>query len=263
MMLKRAFFILSAVVLVFCLSCGAQAQSPSLRTGAVNDDAAVLSDVTAQSVSELNDRSPVRFTVMTRHFLGGADAQQYAKELFESNGLQADDVLLLLVIGEERYAVVMGQEAQNAISTEQLNSLLSAKLRQPFLENRDYDGAVGAFLVAIASQVARTEGYPFDAAGLFGITAAESQNADSGQTADSGSWYNFNTWSGNWWNGFFSDDSSDAIDADMDSLLNSGEFAYSGNSSGFSKGKLILILAVLFFIIRGARRRGGSGRVRP
>ena len=123
--MKRIVAWIVMLALVFSLTA-AQAQTYPDRRGAVNDDAAVLSDSTAQDVDTLNSRGAGAYTVVTRHFLGGADAQAYCDGLFEAWGLGEDDVLLLLVIGEERYAVAMGSTAAKYISTEQLNSIFSA-----------------------------------------------------------------------------------------------------------------------------------------
>ena len=247
-MIKRVSALLTALLLVFCLASAQAVTYPEMR-GAVNDDAAVLSDATASDIESLNSRSEVRFTVVTRHFLGGMDAQEYCDGLFKAWNLGSDNALLLLVIGEERYAVTLGSTAAKYISNEQLNSIFSAKLRQPFLQERDYDGAVGAFLLAAASQAARSAGKTFNASGLFGTA----QNASSTGSA-SGGWSSFTSWTGDLWNSFFSDDELN----DLAGQNYSQDYEYD-NGSGFSVTRLILVLAVLFIIMRSRRRQGKNG----
>ena len=247
-MTKRICAWIAVFCLLFCLTAANAATYPE-RRGAVNDDAAVLSDSVTADVEALNGRSGAQFTVVTRHFLGGADAQTYCDGLFDAWKLGDRDFLLLLVIGEERYAVTMGSQIRkSALSSEQLNTLFSAKLRQPFIQERDYDGAVGAFLLAAASQIARAEGNTLNTSGLFGTSQSAASNA-APSTAGS-NW--FDSWTSNGWSAFFSDDN-----------LNGGEtvgqsYEYSGGS-GFSTGKLILILFILFIILRNRHRRGDAG----
>ena len=251
-MLKRISALFAALVLIFCLS-SAQAVTYPERRGATNDDAAVLSDSTAQDIDTLNSRSTVHFTVVTRHFLGGADAQAYCKGLFDAWEMGENDFLLLLVIGEEKYACAMGGSISGKyISEEQLNSLLSSKLRQPFIQERDYDGAVGGFLLAAAQQAARVDGITLNTSGLFGTSVVQNAAQGSNSTSSNGSWYNFNSWTGDLWSSFFSDDElNEPQEHDQSYTYESG--------SGFSMGKLILILAVLFIIVRNRRRNGKSG----
>lgn len=253
-MLKRIGVCLIALALVFAL-LPAQAVTYPTQRGAVNDDAAVLSDRTAADIDALNTRVDGKFIVVTRHFLGGADAQEYCDGLFSAWGLGEEDVLLLLVIGEERYAVTLGTVAQLAISTEQLNSLLSSRLRQPFLQERNYDAAVGGFLLAAAAQIARFNGSSLNTAGLFGTAASSGASANTATQSSNASL--FSNWSGNWWNGFFSDDDwEDTTDWDFSTASQQNDFE---ERSGFSFGKLIVIAVILWLIVRNRRRKGKSG----
>ena len=250
-MKKRICIFLTALILAVCLCVSALAVSYPVMRGAVNDDAAVLSDSTAQDIETLNQRGDTRFTVVTRHFLGGADAQQYCSALFDAWGLGDDDFLLLLVIGEERYAAAMGSHiAGVAFSEEQLSSLFSAKLRPLFLQERDYDGAVGSFLLAASAQIARAQGETINTAGLFGSTQQSATSQQNSNSSSSGSW--FTSWTGNNWSGFFSD-------SDLNDFTQGAEdYEYEGGS-GFSVGKMILIVAVILIILRNRHRKGKSG----
>ena len=246
-----ALLISLSLLMAFCLSA-AQAVTYPEKHGAVNDDAAVLSASTANDVDSLNSRSDVDFTVVTRHFLGGMDAQEYCDGLFKAWKLGENDVLLLLVIGEERYACTLGSDVSGKyISSEQLNSLLSSNLRPYFIQNRDYDGAVGHFLLAAASQAARAAGKTLNTNGLFG--SSQTQGASS-QSSSSSSGSSFTSWTEGVWNSFFSDNELN----NANSYNYNYEYEYE-NESGFSMGKLILILIILLIIVKHRKKNGKSG----
>lgn len=244
-MLKRLVCLLLALWCLCLSPAFARVTYPEQR-GYVNDDAAVLSLQTAKDIEALNDRMDgAEFVVVTRHFLGGADAQEYCKGLFDYWCLDEDDVLLLLVIGEERYAAVMGGMVASYISDEQLSSLLSSQLRASFISERDYDGAVGNFLLAVSAQIARGQGDSLDTGGLFG-TEATAQNEV------------FDNWSGNWWEGFF------AEVAGEDDWGRTPEYAvdpyeYEAYEEDASLSRLAIIAIVLVFIVSRRRKKGKGG----
>lgn len=257
MMKKRAFSCLMALILLFLTLQGAAASASASVSApiyrAVNDDAAVLSDMTAKDVEVLNDRAediPLKFAVVTRHFLGGAAAQEYCDTLFEAWGASADMVILLLVIGEERYAVSTGAMVDSFISREQMNTLLSGKLRGAFIDERDYDGAVGQFLLAVTDHAARAQNTSINTNGLFG-TQVQNVSQQSANTI-------FDNWNGQWWSGFFAEESEDEdiVDRFMDD--DSYEVYYEAEADGgFSIGKLAIIAIVLVFI---SSRRAAKGK---
>lgn len=222
----------------------------------VVDDAGVLSEQTIADVSTLNERADIRFTVATRHFLGGREAQSYCDELFNAWNLGSYDVLLLLVIGEERYAVTLGSDVTGYyLSSEQVNSLLSSKLRQPFLQDRDYDGAVGSFLLAAASQVARANGSTLYTGGLFGTASGSGSNTAVVQQDD------FSNWRGNWWDGFFAGNGAEYADSysGYDPEFDYGYSYEDDYEESFGFGKLIFLAIVLWIIIKNRQRNGKRG----
>ncbi|MBQ4552165.1 MAG: TPM domain-containing protein [Clostridia bacterium] len=218
---------------------GAQIAYP-LQRGYINDDAAVLGSETIDDVHELNNRQDsAEFVIVTRHFLGGADAQEYCKGLFDHWQLDEDDVLLLLVIGEERYAVCLGGIISDYVSDEQLMSLMGTHLRAPFINERDYDGAVGDFLLALGGHIARMSGEEMDFGGLFG-------------TEETAPDLLFDNWSGNWWEGFFAENDYEEGPIPVDMVYEAYEVDYSS---------LLVLAVILFAIIRSRRRKrmGGLG----
>ena len=249
------------LALMLLLPAAALAVSYPAQRGAVNDDAGVLSEQTAADIEQLNTAArsaDISFAVATRHFLGGADAQTYCDGLFEAWKLDQKTVLVLLVIGEERYAVAVGQGVRDMIGQEQINSLLAAKLRAPYLNDRNYDGAVGDFLLALTAQAAKSRGVTVKTSGLFGSaqeSASVTQPAVSDQTNDS-SWYN---WTGDWWNGFFSTDDTEYYQASDTAAYARKESHYEDENTGFSLGKLIFFAVVLMIISNRRKAKGKSG----
>lgn len=244
--MKRKVFAFALILIVALCSCALPSLGEKLRVGTVNDDAAVLADSTVKDVETLNSRCTVQFTVVTRHFLGGADTQEYADRLFAEANLGAADALLLLVIGEERYAVTLGSYADQLITAEQLSSLLSSKLRAPFIQERDYDAAVGSFLLAAASQFARSEGVTLNTSGLFGNDAS-TRTGDTGTKQSGSSWNDL-------LRGFFSEDTDDAY---------TYEQKESSGGSGFSVRRIIIIAVVLILISRSRRKAAKPAKHTP
>lgn len=244
-MQKRLLCFLLALLCLCVSPALARVTYPEQR-GFVNDDAAVLSVQTAQDIDELNERMDgAEFVVVTRHFLGGADAQEYCKGLFDYWFLDEDDVLLLLVIGEERYAVAVGDKVQSCISDEQLSSLLSSQLRASFINERDYNGAVGDFLLAVSAQLARSMGENLNTGGLFGTEATVENEI-------------FNNWSGNWWEGFFGE-SHEEDDRELLIEYADDPYYYEAYEDDASISRLAIIAIVLVFIVSRRQRKGKRG----
>lgn len=244
-MKHRLTALLLAIMLILSVACGAFAVSYPQQRGNVNDDAAVLSGSTVADIGSLNTKVKnalgLNFVVVTRHFLGGAEAQSYCSGLFRDWNLDSNTILLLLVIGEEKYAVTTGSNVKKYISDEQINSLLSSKLRALYIEKRDYSGAVGNFLLALTAQAAATSGKKIETGGLFGTTAhsAGSSGADA-----------FLGWTGNWAEGFFSNNSYDTTSYGANT---SRQAAEDDDGPGFFS--VVIWIAVLYFIFKGNRRR--------
>ena len=76
------------ILLLLLLTPVSFAVTYPMQRGNVNDDADVLSDVTVKDIETMNDRFfDARFIVVTRHFLGGADVQDYSGEDAYSDGI--------------------------------------------------------------------------------------------------------------------------------------------------------------------------------
>lgn len=195
MTLRRFVCILTAAVLCLSLLPAALAEEDAapLLSGDVWDMAGVLSDSTAADLATLNERmSGCRLTVVTRHFLGGKDAGAYARELLDSADSE-EGAVLLLVIGEEDYALALGEQIAKALPAESQQSLLAQNFRTPYL-NRAYDEAVADFALAFAGQVSRARGEKIDLDGLFGrigLSATPAPQQWSGQSDINAMWQDF------------------------------------------------------------------------
>ena len=165
------------VLLVLCLVLPAQAETQyPLSQGIVTDLADVLREDTVTDLTTLSERahnaSLGQFYVVTRHFLGGTDASVYARQLFEAWHLNSDDVLFLMVIGEEKYAMEVGSAARSALSADTQTSLMASHFRAAFL-NREYDRAVNELSVQTVQTMAKAAGKTLNTNGLFGTAAVQ------------------------------------------------------------------------------------------
>lgn len=161
--------LLLALVLLLCLFPAARGESMyPLPQGQSADGAGVLSRETKEDLSALSallqKEKAGSLYVATRHFLGGKEPAAYAQGLFESWALTEKDALLLMVIGEERYALCLGEEAKKNLPVESRTLLLGA-FRTAFL-NREYDRAVGDLALNLAAFLA--PGKALSLNGLFG-----------------------------------------------------------------------------------------------
>lgn len=159
-MRTRVIMALLLVMLVLAIPAFAQG-SP-----AVSDSTALLSADTVEAIRTLNDdlteKTGYSLAVEVRHFLGGAEPGAYARQLLDKRGNADKTILLLAVVGEERYAAASGTQVARALSAEAINSLLSVHFRGPF-QARDYNQAVLAFSREAVRQIAMSEGVSLNA----------------------------------------------------------------------------------------------------
>lgn len=258
--IRFAAFLLAVLMLLSALQAGLAASARE----EVYDDASVLSGQTVADIVSLNELCEdidLSFTVVTRHFLGGKEAQAYCDALFDEMDLSDESVLLLLVIGEERYALSAGEDVYETLSADKLANLLAANFRTPYLTARDYNGAVGVFMLSAAKEAARAKGESIDTAGLFGTQKAQSAQAEqsSGEASFTA------PQAGEWWSGFFSGDES-IIYKNADGTYSSGLNSIAktqddkdDNDSGFSFGKLIVILLIISLLSKKKKVKRNPG----
>lgn len=229
-------------------ACG-ETEYPPRPAGAVADLAAVLGEKTVEDMETLRERSMdgagFGLYVLTRHFLGGVAVQQYADKVFEVWGLGDTDALLLMVIGEESYALSLGAVAQKALPAETKTTLLGS-FRTSYL-NRQYDASLADLSVGLTQALAKAYGGTLDASGLLGRDAI--QSTPQPQTVS------------DFWYGMFARDDYDALEdndaANWRSWQN--ERQYEENHINW-RSLIIWGLVIYFLFFRRSRRKRRARR---
>ena len=242
-MRKIAALILAlALCLTLVSAADAATEYPPRPSGSVSDLAGVLGEQTIQDLETLNDRlsdgGSGKLFVLTRHFLGGANVQQYADKVFEVWSLDDNDALLLMVIGEESYALSLGSAAKKAIPGDIQTSLLASHFRSAYL-NRGYDEALADLAVNLAKAFGGT---PYTS-GLFGQAAIQSTPQPQS--------------SSDWWYGMFARDDYDARESDDEIYWEDWQTQrYYEETSINWRSVIIWGLVIYFLFFRRRRRRG-------
>lgn len=252
---KRLQSLLLAALL-FCLPLFvAMAAEP-----AVNDTAAVLSQrlmVEADQLDTLlHDHLGMGFVVLTKHFLGGADPQAYAQDMLDTHENHENLALLLMVVGEERYALALGEQVKSVLSSEKANSLLSNHFRKAFLVDRDYDQATAGMLLALSQQMQYAKGSSLPTNSY--LLSFVGQKADAQPTPSLPAQpTRVPTGIGSWLDSIFVDPEESESYAQQ--YQQDAEMAYKGLPKGLSLFQIALIGYVLFRIFgrtRDGRRKG-------
>ena len=169
--MKKLFILLLAI----CL-----AALPALAAPApvVSDAAGVLDTGLVDGIQTLNKETEqkldIRLRILTRHFLGGAQASAFAEETRQLSENPDQTILLVMVIGEERYALSMGKAPEELLGRDAVNNLLASAFRVPYLA-RDYDGALKAFMAGLVTRMQSASGETLDTTGLFAQARPEPQ----------------------------------------------------------------------------------------
>lgn len=243
---------ISALVLALALCLGlmapanAETEYPSRPQGAVADLANVLGEAAIGDLETLSQRleevTGGRLFVLTRHFLGGMDAQTYADRVFQVWALEPADALVLAVIGEESKAVSLGAAARSVLYKDVMTSLLADHFNVPFAA-RQYDEAVADLCVAMGQALAKAEGSSLDVSGLFGRAAVAS--TPQPQSAS------------DWWYGMFAREDYDAREEDDDAFWQDwqNEWHYEESTINW-RGILIWGLVIYFLFFRRKKLKG-------
>ncbi len=241
----KAGALILAMALCFSVVSLANAETeyPPRPDGTVSDLAGVLGEKTIEDLETLNDRlldaAEGRVFVLTRHFLGGADAQQYADQVFKVWALEKDDALLLMVIGEEDFALSLGTGSKNALSTESRNTLLGA-FRNAY-KARQYDEALSTLTVSLGQAMAKAKGNTLNAAGLFGT--ASIQSTPQPKTVDD-TWY-----------GMFARDDYDARESSDEVFWEDWQNTWRSEETRTNWRSVIIWALVIYFLFFRRKRR--------
>ncbi len=235
------------LALVLCFAAvslaNAETEYPPRPDRSAADLAGVLGEKTLEDLETLNDRLESagggRIYVLTRHFLGGADAQQYADQVFKVWNLEKDDALLLMVIGEEEFALSLGANSKNALSAESRNTLLGA-FRNAY-KARQYDEALANLTVSLGQTLAKAKGNTLSDTGLFGITAI--QSTPQPQTVDD-AWY-----------GMFARDDYDAKENSDEVFWEDWQNTWRSEGTRTNWRSVIIWALVIYFLFFRRKRR--------
>ena len=229
-MMKRILCLLAALLLMGCTAL-AEPRYPESK-GVVTDSAGVLSTSVLSDLRKLDkrlDKAEVpQMVVVTVDFLDGTDVQTYAQTLFERWELDEDEMLLLVCVGEESYALVCGRQVDRLVSPATQQELLATVFHEPFMAQQ-YDVAVTQFVPAMVQELNKACGESVKTSDLFRKFS--------------------NGIFGNW---AFSLPGSDKEDEDIPVRVS--------RSSGFSLLPVILIVGVLFLVFgrRGKKEPKGN-----
>lgn len=237
-----------ALALMLCIGLAAPAfaetKYPPRPQGTVADLAGVLGEQTITDMEALNTRINTatggQLYVLTRHFLGGVNAANYAKKVFDVWGLGSNDALLLMVIGEETYAIALGSAAEKTVPTDTQISLMANHFRTPFLA-RQYDEALADVAEQLGQTLAKAKNQSLDVAGLFGQTVL--QSTPQPQTTD------------DWWYGMFARDDYDARESDNDRYWQDWRNQWNHEETRINWRSVIIWGLVIYFLFFRKKRR--------
>lgn len=167
--------ILTACLLTaLCLTGFAEPRYPA-SSGETTDAAGVISHTTLEDLRTLDRRmdkeDTLRLKIATVDFLDASDVNSYAEALFDRWALDSDDILLLMAVGEDLYAVEAGKDADKLVPPAMMSKLLAAHFEQPFLQ-QEYDAAIAAFIPALVTEINKADRVSVSTDGLFGRSGA-------------------------------------------------------------------------------------------
>lgn len=246
-MMKRFLSLLVAMlVLCACLPACAAPRYPE-RQGGTTDAAAVLSQSTLRDLAtyaqRLKDETDIELFVVTVDFLDGETLSSYGEGLFTQWKLDDDSLLLLLAVGEDKFATFSGRDVTRHLSRQVQDKLLSTSLEGPFLRQA-YDEAIANFIPALTQEINKAFNADVSVGGLFGQAGSESLSVEE--------------WADEWarrWDA--AHDEEPAPDSVGDRVTREDK------STGFSLGKVLLTVFLLMVIFGNFNdRRGRHGRHR-
>ena len=246
-MMKRFLSLLVAMlVLCACLPACAAPRYPE-RQGGTTDAAAVLSQSTLRDLAtyaqRLKDETDIELFVVTVDFLDGETLSSYGEGLFTQWKLDDDSLLLLLAVGEDKFATFSGRDVTRHLSRQVQDKLLSTSLEGPFLRQA-YDEAIASFIPALTQEINKAFDADVSVGGLFGQAGSESLSVEE--------------WADEWarrWNA--AHDEEPTPDSVGDRVTREDK------STGFSLGKVLLTVFLLMVIFGNfSDRRGRHGRHR-
>ena len=173
--MRKILLFMACLLIALSLPFGGIAETAAIRDGAAILSAGTQTDATKLS-RIVEEKTGLHMAVDIRHFLGGAEAGAYARRLLNELPDPDDSLLLLVVVGEESYALAAGTQADKLLGKDIRDTLLSKNFRVAFLD-RQYDQAVSSFMLSAAEELGKTTGERLDLRGLFGHTVPQATQA--------------------------------------------------------------------------------------
>lgn len=173
---RRIAALLSGALLVLSMLCSAALALPRYpdQQSSVTDAAAVLSKATVDDLNALSktlsQENTIDLHVVTVDFLDGYTMADYANGLRRQWALDDDDLLLILCVGEDRYAFAGGEDVNDTLSSTVQRKLLSTWLDGPFMR-QEYDAALAALMPALVTEVNKAYHESIEITGLFGVSS--------------------------------------------------------------------------------------------
>lgn len=241
--MKKVFSLLLMLVLLFpMIPSLAESAYPACQ-GTVTDLADVLPDDAEKDFEKLSERygnaAGGQFYVVTRHFLGGRDVNTYAQELFDVWNLSGSDALLVMVIGEESYALALGDDAARILPRETVDTCFGSFFHQPFMQ-RQYAKAAGDMASETLKRIAAGKGAKLNTQGLFGSQGRQSFDPDAIEQELSSMFA--------------------AMFEDLPEAEENRNILKEDKSTGISLWKVLLILIILRTVFKKRRRRNFGHR---
>lgn len=121
-----------------------------------------------EASESLYQQTGAQIVVVTVNFIGDNNISDYAYELFNQWGIGGMDenngVLLLMVIGAEKYWCLQGEGIQSSLPTSTIKALLDEYLEPDFAAQRYSDGALKFYdaLYARLEQIYNVDGDAYD-----------------------------------------------------------------------------------------------------
>ena len=237
---------LRAIALVLCLLMMLPAAASAItypeKSGYTADSAGILSDSFKSDMEILNDRLEQAYGghawLYVTHFLGGNSVGEYAKQLFERWSLTDRDILFVMALGEETYALRLGAEAAKALKSDSSDLLLASYFRTPYQE-RKYGEAIAALLPELFKRVAYYQKADLNLNGIF--------SSDAGDTVSNGVFD---------WSGFITSGNVNWTDYSDEYIVGQESVPkYEKKGSTFSFSKVLIILAILYFLFGRKNRK--------
>jgi uncharacterized membrane protein YgcG len=139
-----------ALALMAVWAIPASAEPPPVLDGPVTDHVGVLdSGEVAAAIDRTLDEQGVQVWVLFVESTDGQPATDYASEVFRSNSMGADDVLLL-VATDDRTDAIWVSDGLDGITPEEVDAIIAGEL-EPRLRDGDFTGAAVATVEALGN----------------------------------------------------------------------------------------------------------------